>query len=139
MRTDKSARLDNRRGRRGRAFLMATHLWLGLSLGTLLVFIGLSGSALIFRYELERLVFPALTHSSIASPGHAVNLDACMHAAQAVNPLKTVRSVRLPVQSDGTLEWLTVHRFNHQRRVDDGLYRSSKLLCLVQEVRTKTQ
>jgi uncharacterized iron-regulated membrane protein len=78
-----------------------------LSLGALLVLIGLSGSTLIFRYELERLFFPSLTHTASVTPT-ATNLDACMSAAQAINPLKTVRSVRLPVNSDGTLEWLTI-------------------------------
>jgi uncharacterized iron-regulated membrane protein len=89
-----------------RSFLLKLHLWLGLSLGGLLALIGLSGSAMIFRFELERLCFPALmrTHSE---PG-SVNLDACMRAARAVNAAKTVRSVRLPVRADDTLEWITI-------------------------------
>lgn len=93
-----------------RSLLLAVHLWLGLSLGALLVLIGLSGSALIFRYELERLIFPSLTHTSSHTPATdpTANLDLCVSTAQAVNPLKTVRSVRLPVHPDGTLEWLTI-------------------------------
>jgi uncharacterized iron-regulated membrane protein len=93
-----------------RSLLLGLHLWLGLSLGALLVLIGLSGSALIFRYELERLIVPSLTHtSSQVSTAYLIgNLDACMGAAQAINPHKTVRSVRLPVHPDGTLEWLTI-------------------------------
>jgi uncharacterized iron-regulated membrane protein len=89
-----------------RSLLLKLHLWLGLSLGGLLALIGLSGSAMIFRFELERLCFPALmrTHSQ---PGQ-VNYDACMRAARAVNAAKTVRSVRLPVRADDTLEWLTI-------------------------------
>ena len=89
-----------------RSLLLQLHLWLGLSLGALLVLIGLSGSAMIFRFELERLCFPALMHTH-SEPG-PVNFDACMKAARAVNAAKTVRSVRLPVRSDETLEWLTV-------------------------------
>jgi uncharacterized iron-regulated membrane protein len=89
-----------------RSLLLQIHLWLGLSVGALLVLIGLSGSAMIFRFELERLCFPALmgTHSE---PG-PLNFDACMKAARAMNAAKTVRSVRLPVRADDTLEWLTV-------------------------------
>jgi uncharacterized iron-regulated membrane protein len=89
-----------------RSLLLKLHLWLGLSVGALLALIGLSGSAMIFRFELERLCFPALmrTHSE---PG-PVNYDACMRAARAVNAAKTVRSVRLPVRADDTLEWLTI-------------------------------
>lgn len=84
---------------------MTLHLWLGLSLGALLVLIGLSGSTMVFRYELERAFFPALTHSATSGPDA---LDACLAAAQAVNPQKTARTLRLPVNADGTLEWLTI-------------------------------
>lgn len=91
--------------RHAHPFLLAVHLWLGLSLGAVLALIGISGSALIFRYELERTVFPALTHTSTTG---TVRLDDCMAAAGALNPAKTVRSVRLPVNADGTLEWLTI-------------------------------
>jgi uncharacterized iron-regulated membrane protein len=88
-----------------RSPLVTLHLWLGLSLGALLVLIGLSGSVMVFRYELERAFFPALMHSTATGAG---DIDACMAAAQAVNPQKTVRSLRLPVNGDGTLEWLTI-------------------------------
>lgn len=91
--------------RHAHPFLLTAHLWLGLSLGAVLALIGISGSALIFRYELERLVFPVLTHTS--STG-TVRLDDCMAAAQSLNPAKTARTVRLPVNADGTLEWLTI-------------------------------
>ena len=61
---------------------------------------------MIFRLELERLSFPALmcTHSEHGPEDY----DACMRAAGAVNAAKTVRSVRLPVRADDTLEWLTI-------------------------------
>jgi uncharacterized iron-regulated membrane protein len=116
MLTDQMSRPDsrapgkNKSQTQNRSFLLTIHLWLGLSLGALLVLIGLSGSTLIFRYELERLIFPSLTHTSSPAPATdpTANLDLCRSAAQAVNPLKTVRSVRLPVHPDGTLEWLTI-------------------------------
>jgi hypothetical protein len=89
-----------------RSLLLQLHPWLGLSLGALLVLIGLSGSAMIFRFEIERLCFPARmgTHSE---PG-PLNFDACMQAARTVNAAKTVRSVRLPVRADETFKWLTI-------------------------------
>jgi uncharacterized iron-regulated membrane protein len=89
-----------------RSVLLQLHLWLGLSLGALLVLIGLSGSAMIFRFELERLCFPALMHTH--SKPRTLNFDACMKAAREVNVAKTVRSVRLPVRAADTLEWLTI-------------------------------
>jgi uncharacterized iron-regulated membrane protein len=88
-----------------RSLLVTLHLWLGLSLGALLVLIALSGSAMIFRFELERAFFSKLTHSSGEG---GWDLDACLAAAQAVNPQKSVRTVRFPVNTDGTLEWLTI-------------------------------
>jgi uncharacterized iron-regulated membrane protein len=89
-----------------RPLLFQLHFWLGLSLGGLLALIGLSGSMMVFRFELERLFFPTLTHTrSVPSP---MNFDACMSAARNLNPAKTVRSVRLPIQPDETLEWLTI-------------------------------
>jgi uncharacterized iron-regulated membrane protein len=87
------------------SFLVTLHLWLGLSLGALLVLIALSGSTMIFRYELERFFYPSLTHTSGSGAQH---LDACLVAAQSVNPQKSVRTLRLPTHSDGTLEWLTI-------------------------------
>jgi uncharacterized iron-regulated membrane protein len=89
-----------------RSLLLQLHLWLGLSLGALLVLIGLSGSAMIFRFDLERLCFPALMHTH--SKPRTLNFDACMKAAREVNVAKIVRSVRLPVRAADTLEWLTI-------------------------------
>jgi uncharacterized iron-regulated membrane protein len=88
-----------------RSPLVTLHLWLGLTLGAVLVLIGLSGSAMIFRYELERAFFPSLTHSTGSGAG---DLDACLAAAQALNPGKSVRSLLWPVNVDGTQEWLTI-------------------------------
>jgi len=103
------ARVDGHRvvprGAKKRSLLVTLHLCLGLSLGALLVLIGISGSVMVFRYELERTFFPALTHSTGSGSG---DLDTCLAAAQAVNPQKSVRSLRLPVNADGTLEWLTI-------------------------------
>jgi uncharacterized iron-regulated membrane protein len=104
-----TARKDGRRviplGAKKRPPLVTLHLWLGLTLGALLVLIGLSGSAMIFRYELERALFPALTHSIGSGAG---DLHECLAAAQAVNPRKSVRTLRWPVNADGTQEWLTI-------------------------------
>jgi uncharacterized iron-regulated membrane protein len=88
-----------------RSLFVILHLWLGLILGSLLVLIALSGSVMIFRFELERAFFPSLTHSS----GSGIeDFDACLAAAQAVNPQKSIRTLRLPVNADGTEEWLTI-------------------------------
>ena len=100
------ARLSGASALSRRSILSQLHLWLGLSVGAVLVLIGLSGSAMIFRFELERLFFPSLMHPHSARG--PVNFDACLQAARDVNSAKTVRSVRLPVHADETLEWLTI-------------------------------
>src|SRR5260370_27280384 len=81
-----------------RSLLLQLHLWLGLSVGALLVLIGLSGSAMIFRFELERLCFPALMHTH--SKPRTLNFDACMKAAREVNVAKTVPVCASPVRAD---------------------------------------
>jgi uncharacterized iron-regulated membrane protein len=109
LRTADLAREANRRTlpptQKGRPLLVTLHLWLGLSLGSLLVLIALSGSTMIFRYELERIFFSSLTHTSASG---AFQFDACLAAAQAVNPRKSVRTLRIPANADGTFEWTTI-------------------------------
>jgi uncharacterized iron-regulated membrane protein len=72
-----------------RAFWLFTHRWLGLSVGLVLAFIGLSGSALVFRTELDARLNPSLlrvtplpskvswqsTHAAVQNtfPGEEIN------------------------------------------------------------------
>ena len=83
------------------------HLWVGLSFGLLLVAQGLSGAALVWRPELDRLMTPALTHvqPDVQSPPFA-HMDAEWHAVQQAVPGASIRGVRLPMTSDGTDEWM---------------------------------
>ena len=83
------------------------HLILGLSFGLLLVLQGLSGTVLVWRPELDRLMLPALTHApaSATDAGAGHGLAAGFAEAQAAAPVGIVRMVRLPAAANGTDEW----------------------------------
>ncbi|WP_092946802.1 PepSY domain-containing protein [Roseateles sp. YR242] len=51
-----------------RSFFRRLHLWLGLSVGLLFVLMGLTGSALVFYEDIDRLLHPALR---VSAPGAA--------------------------------------------------------------------
>lgn len=61
--------LDQPNGVRVRAWLFQVHVWLGLGLGLYLAIIGLTGSALIFRPEIEPRLIERSSHGS--TPGRA--------------------------------------------------------------------
>ncbi len=88
------------------------HLVVGLTFGLLLVLQGLSGSALVWRPELDRLLFPALTHiptsHAQADPRNGTYpvLDSTLAAVRNAAPDGVVRTLRLPVAPDGTDEWM---------------------------------
>lgn len=84
------------------------HLWLGLSFGLLLVAQGLSGAALVWRPELDRLMLPALTQTAASRSTNApfARIDEEFQAAQQAVPGATVRGVRLPEAGGGSEEWM---------------------------------
>jgi len=68
------------------------HLWGGLLLGPVVLVMGLSGAALVFRPELDAL--PTVT----PSPPHA--LDAIVAAARITEPGGEVHALRIPPRAD---------------------------------------
>jgi len=88
------------------------HLVVGLTFGSLLVVQGLSGSVLVWRPELDRLLFPSLTHTPAshaqAAPWDRMHpgLDFGLAAVRNAAPDGVVRTLRLPVAPDGTDEWM---------------------------------
>lgn len=68
---------------RARGFWLACHLWLGLTLGGLLVILGLTGSVLVFYTELDRLLNP---HTVASAPAPDVDVDAAFAALRAAHP-----------------------------------------------------
>ncbi|MDQ2834526.1 MAG: PepSY domain-containing protein [Acidobacteriota bacterium] len=78
----------------GRRLLLWTHMTLGLSICLFLVMMGLSGASMIFRPELERAVYPGLTHSGPAGAGSA---DACLEAAKLADPEAKILYLTPPV------------------------------------------
>ncbi|MGI4827293.1 MAG: PepSY-associated TM helix domain-containing protein [Janthinobacterium lividum] len=91
-----------------RLIFRTLHLVVGLSFGLLLVLQGLSGSALVWRPELDRLMLPALSHVPLSAPPSdaGIGLDPGYAAVQAAAPHDLVRMVRLPATGDGTDEWI---------------------------------
>lgn len=74
-----------RLGGRGaaRRWVARVHRWLGLSLGVLAAFVGLTGSIAVFQPEIDRLLNPGL---HFVTPGEVGSLDGIVAAAVAVHP-----------------------------------------------------
>lgn len=88
-----------------RGWLRFAHLWTGLLAGAVVVALGLSGSALVFRADIERwLVRDWLV---IVKPGAARSLDELVAAARAVDPDRAVTRLHWPAGEHGTLEVVT--------------------------------
>lgn len=88
-----------------RRFLRQAHLWTGLVAGLVIVALGLSGSALVFRADLER--FAARDWLDPAPRGAPRPLDELVAAARAVDPARAVARLHWPVGPRGTLEVVT--------------------------------
>ena len=81
------------------------HLWVGLALGLVLVVLSVTGSALVFRHEVDRALNPGLLR--VEPAGAPAPLAAAVGAAERAAGAD-VRLVRLPRQPGHALEaWLT--------------------------------
>ena len=73
------------------------HLWGGLLLGPLIVVLGLSGAALVFRTELEDTLHrPA----AVRTAGPVRSLDAIVAAARLAHPGVEPRALHVPLRAD---------------------------------------
>ena len=70
---------------RSRPFVLRLHLWLGLSLGALLVLAGLTGSVLVFYVEIDALLHPEQASQGTAE---AASYDAAIPALRKAYPDK---------------------------------------------------
>lgn len=72
------------------------HLWVGLALSVVLVVVSLTGSALVFRHEIDRLLNPALLRVEPGGGAKRVTLGAVVASAREAVPESEPRLVRLP-------------------------------------------
>jgi uncharacterized iron-regulated membrane protein len=88
-----------------RGFWLFTHRWLGLSVGLILSFIGLSGSALVFRTELDARLNPSLLH--VEPLPSKVSWQSTYIAVRSAFPTAEINFVSVGKTSDAPLEfWL---------------------------------
>lgn len=80
-----------------KAILRPIHTWVGLTAGALLVIIGLAGSVIVFRRELERAAMPV--GSSASDLRRMVSLDDAVKEIARVRPDARIRRVRLPASA----------------------------------------
>lgn len=87
-----------------RRLLRRLHLWLALGLGLLVVLLGLSGSLLVYRLEIDRALNPGLWQAANAGER---SLTAVLARVAEAYPDGTVRFVRLPDSADRAFEvWM---------------------------------
>ena len=78
--------------------LIKLHRWVGLVVGLLVILQGVTGAAVAFRHELNRLIHPqALV---VAPPAHAAPLAAIAAAGKAAFPDRKLARIDLPVAPD---------------------------------------
>lgn len=81
-----------------RRWLVKLHLWSGLAAGLLLVLLGLTGSALVFRAELEH--FATRDWRQVEPAGHRLPVDRWVELALQAVPGKVLTRVVLPHRDD---------------------------------------
>ena len=87
---------------RMRSFLRKVHLWVGLAAGLFLISAGLSGSLLVFREEIDALLYPKLVRTS--GDDARVPLERVMTAVRAAPGTAPPYSIRFPRVEDGVYE-----------------------------------
>ncbi len=98
----------------GRRWLYHIHLYTGLATGLLMTVVGLSGSALVFRPEIDRLLTP---RPQVAAAAVQASLDVARDTALEVYPQAVVTAIRLPESETGALEVTMRHPDEHRTYV----------------------
>lgn len=84
--------------------LLKLHRWIGLALAVLLTVQGLSGMALVFRHEIERVIHPSLVIEPAAT---RVPVQQLLDVVEARHPDAPVSRVEFAQEDDGAaLFWL---------------------------------
>jgi uncharacterized iron-regulated membrane protein len=101
------------RSTRLRAWLFQIHLWLGLVLGSVIAIVGLTGSIVVFRYEINRLTTPGTAY--VEPQGERLPLDRLIDAVKAARPGEDVRNVSF--EADPDVAWNLRTQTKDGRRV----------------------
>lgn len=128
-----------------RRILFHIHLWLGLLVGGFVLGLTLSGTALLFRDEIDRLVYPHLYRTTAGG----VPLDAAQQAVHDAYPGWRISRLHLPTATDRVYQFTLADRsartrlvfvdpgsakvlgdLDPQRRLTDWLYRLHANLLL---------
>ena len=81
-----------------RPLLLKLHRWTGLSVGILLLIQGLTGSVIVFRDNIERVIHPATV---VAEAPTRVPVQQIIDVARAAHPNETITRVEFSRWSDG--------------------------------------
>lgn len=85
-------------------FLFLAHLWTGLVAGLLLVLLGLSGSALVFRADLEHAAVAQWTVPAASQGSARQTLQACVARALRAHPTRELARLVVPPADSGVVE-----------------------------------
>lgn len=79
-------------------WIYRTHLWLGLITGVVAALLGISGTVLIFRGELEQVFRPHLRASAPYS--QETSIEQPVSSYRQANPRQTLRGIQLPAPGE---------------------------------------
>lgn len=85
-----------------RKCLQWLHLWIGLVLGIYFAFMGLTGSALVFKTELHAALTPSLYRVDVPRAPAYMPLDTLIDVFEKTHPGVDSFSVRLPLAADAS-------------------------------------
>lgn len=90
---------------RPRRLFTLLHRWVGIGAGAVVALIGLTGSTLVFRAEIDRALNPELL---VVAPGaERLPVSTLVEAAAAAYPADTAWRLRMPLEPDASLEvWM---------------------------------
>jgi uncharacterized iron-regulated membrane protein len=86
-----------------RQAVFIVHLWTGLTLGLLTATLGLSGSLLVFRPELDAALYPQLLR--VSPVGHARSVGSLTSVVKGAFPKETLQTISMPRSAEGSVEF----------------------------------
>jgi uncharacterized iron-regulated membrane protein len=89
-----------------RKWLYLSHLWIGLILGLYFTLLGLTGSTLIFKPELNNYFDASARQVIVPRAGQRVALDAVVFAFRKLHPTEKISSLVLPEKNGDALSIL---------------------------------
>lgn len=95
-----------------RRLLFNLHLIVGLSLGLLIALIGLTGSLLVFRHEIDRALYPGLRTVEVQEDRPRVPLQTVLETVRAAYPDRAIMQISMAQAANETHEvWLDAGKF----------------------------